>query len=184
MYPNWNPKDLKAAVQIWHEALKEYPYEEMYFSLMQFFKHDTKGFAPIPGQLIQPVLEKRVSAFAPDEGKAWALVHDAIENGIYGSELEFKRLPSIIQQAVGSPKEIQAWAMADSESMEVIRSNFLRAYRIVKDRAIADGKIPDAYTGIEQKFDLTYLIEEKTPAMSEEDRADALAWWEELKNAK
>lgn len=179
MWPNWNPKNRPVLVEAWNEAFQNIGYEEAYVALMHYFKHDTKGFAPVPGQLIGQISEKKVNAFAPDEGEAWSLVHEAIENGIYGSEMEFKRLPPLIQRAVGSAKEIQAWAMMESDSMEVVRSNFLRAYRIVRDRAVEDGRIPDPVPGIKQQFDLSYLLEEHRQGLSEEEKAEALAWWEE-----
>ena len=62
LYANWNPKNRQLVSEAWHEVMKDYTYDEIYMSFMQFYKSDTKGFAPVPGQLIVPVEEKKKAA--------------------------------------------------------------------------------------------------------------------------
>lgn len=183
MYPNWNPKDLKAAVQIWNEALREYSYEEMHFSLMQFFKNDMKGFAPIPGQLIRPVAERKIFSQNPEEGKAWAMVREAIGNSGYNSREEFDKLPPLAQKAVGSAYVLYTWSQTDSDALGTVENQFMKTYRRLMEDAIAEnaatGALPEKVIQIEEKAAVP-LIEEKQE-ITDEHRLDLLAWWEELK---
>ena len=51
-YPNFNPKDKRYTLDLWHKAFEDQNYLEISDALMYFFKNDTKGFAPLPGQLL------------------------------------------------------------------------------------------------------------------------------------
>ena len=94
------------------------------------------AFAPTPGQLIQMATPK---AEMLNEMQAWALVRKAIENGIYGAEAEFAKLPQEVQKAVGDPGQLRAWAMSDLDSLQTVaQSNFQRTYRAVVKRAEDD----------------------------------------------
>lgn len=186
LYENWKPKNKEVLVKTWQEVFKDYTYDEVYQSFMRYYTTDTSGFAPVPGKLIMPIAEKRIAEVAPDEAEAWAMVRDAIGNGIYGSKAEFKKLPPLVQRAVGSPSVIEAWAMQETETLEVVRSNFLRTYRFLRERAVTEngstGAYPDPAKALEQRFDLGGLIEEHKETMSEEEKSELLEWWGKVKS--
>lgn len=76
------------------------------------------------------------------ESAAWDLVLKALRNGIYGAEEEFEKLPPVIQQTLGSPQQIRAWAVEDEDVLSVISSNFMRSYRVCMARQKENMKIP------------------------------------------
>ena len=69
------------------------------------------------------------------EMEAWTLVSRAARNSAYHAEREFEKLPPAVQQAVGGPEQLRAWAMMDTSEFEsVVASNFMRTYRTVQER--------------------------------------------------
>ena len=143
VFPNWKPTaDLRFVVDTWCEYLAEYSYEQVRIALQAYILTDTSGFAPSIGQLV----EKLKSTATPQltEMEAWSMVSKAIRNGYYGAEVEFEKLPPIVQKAVGNQSNLRAWAHTDAESIEnVVQSNFLRTYRAVVKREHEQEKLPD-----------------------------------------
>lgn len=67
---------------------------------------------------------------AMTEAEAWGLVLRAIKRSGYKSREEFKKLPPMLQQLVGSPSQLRDWGMMDEATVQsVIASNFQRSYR-------------------------------------------------------
>ena len=61
LYENWKPKNRQIVSEAWYEVMKPYSYDEIYVSFMRFYENDTKGFAPVPGQLIVPLKEQKAA---------------------------------------------------------------------------------------------------------------------------
>lgn len=185
MFPTWNPPDKVATAKVWQMALEDYLYQDVELALKKFFKADVKGFPPVPGQLISLIVESRTSAEIPDESKAWSLVIEAIGDSCYHSTKCFAELPPLVQRAVGSAYVLQTWAMLDSENLEPVRANFLRSYRSLKEQAIREnansGKMPEPVEKIEQKMDVSHLLEEKREEIPDEKRDELLRWYDDLK---
>lgn len=81
-----------------------------------------------------------------NEEEAWALVTKAIRNGAYGSEEEFAKLPDIVQKAVGSPVNLEAWSQLPSDEVHtVVSSNFMRQYRTETEKASKETMVNDAF---------------------------------------
>ena len=182
MYPSWNPPNKDMTAKVWHMALENYDYHEIEESLKIHFQNDTKGFPPMPGNLIAPIVEKRMSAVAPNESEAWSKVLEALGDSIYHSTARFRELPPLVQQAVGSAYVLTTWAQMESEDLEVVHSNFNRAYRSLAEQASREnattGAIPSPVPEIEQRFDTSHLIEEKRPEKTEEEKAELYRWLE------
>ena len=84
-----------------------------------------------------------------DGMEAWALVKKALRNGTYGFEEEYSKLPPIVQKAVGSPLNIQAWASLDPDTnASVTQSNFLKAFNAAVARDREEAKLPDRMKGL------------------------------------
>ena len=128
-----------AKVDIWHRILADYPAAAVNNAIAAFISTDIKGYAPVPGQLIELMAVNDDTT----EGEAWDMVTKALRNGIYGFEEEFEKLPELVQKCVGSAAMIQTWAsMPSSEIHTVVKSQFLRDYRTQKERKKQDAKIP------------------------------------------
>lgn len=142
-YPNWHPADLTACVDVWFEVFKEYEYNPCAMALKTFISTDTSGFAPTPGQIISKLnIVEELSEMG--EMEAWAMVRRAIGRSGYNAAEEFEKLPEDIQRAVGSANILHSYAMEEHFNETVAMSNFLKAYRTVKDRKREIAKLPSS----------------------------------------
>lgn len=159
-YPNWKPQgDLSLVIDVWHEYLECYTYQDVLGAVKAYVLTDTSGFAPTVGQLIGKMNtmlndEQEMSAL-----EAWALVNKALRNGYYGAEEEYAKLPPLVQKAVGTPMNLRNWSQSDIKSTEsVVMSQFISAYKTECKRAVEKAVIPQsvmlemrARTGIGKK---------------------------------
>lgn len=140
-YPNYKPENIKLTINVWHEMLRDYSYEEAVLALKTFIATDTSGFAPSVGQLIGMITKlNSVENMNPNE--AWSLVREAISNGGYHSKEEFDKLPPLVQKAVGSPNQIYAWAMDEHFNESVVSSHFISVYKVICDRSDMEKRMP------------------------------------------
>lgn len=132
-YPNWNPENLSDTIDIWATVLADESFEAIKFGLLNYIKSDTKGFAPSIGQ-IRNSANVVLSHDYDDTEEMIALVRKAVKNGSYGSQMEYDALPPMLQRAVGSPENIKAWALIDSQEFENVQlSHIRRSYRAIKE---------------------------------------------------
>lgn len=54
--------DAVALVKLWANIFSETPYSDVGEAVMQFIKSDTKGFMPLPGQIMEIVNSRRTEA--------------------------------------------------------------------------------------------------------------------------
>jgi hypothetical protein len=145
-YPNWKPQgDLSLTIDVWHEYLEGYTYQEILGAVKAFVLTDITGFAPTVGQIVGK-LHGMMKSIEPEINglEAWAMVSKAIRNGYYGAEEEFEKLPPLVQKAVGSPQNLRNWSQTDMRSIEtVVMSQFLSSYKAESIRASEYSKLPN-----------------------------------------
>ena len=114
---------------LWAEMFRDDPVEAVAAAVKALIATDDKGFPPHIGA-VKAKIRQLTTKPKMSEQEAWAMVSRAIQNGIYGSEKEFDRLPEMIQRIVGSPNQLREWAVMDSDAVQsVVASNFQRSYR-------------------------------------------------------
>jgi len=135
---------LRWQVDMWASTCAEFTYQQVLAGFQAFLRTDTKGFPPVPGQVI--ALIHQVHDVPAEDGlSAWAKVRTAVANSNYKSGQEFAKLPELAQIAVGSPENLRAWAAIDQQEFEtVVQSQFLNNYRAAVKRRAEDRKITDA----------------------------------------
>ena len=119
------------AAKVWYALLKDIDYPTLSNAVQRHLM--TSPFPPTIADLrkltVDPALDELTDMMA------WDMVRKALENSSYHSEEEFKRLPPVVQKAVGSPGNLKDMATMDIDTVNsVIQSNFLRNYRAVKAR--------------------------------------------------
>ena len=135
MMREYYPRDLTAStvatkVTAWEIALNDLPFQMAQMALIAFVSNDTKGFPPVPGQIIDAARKLVDKGDGMSEMEAWALVSKAVANSGYSAKEEFERLPGIIRTIVHSPAQLRQWGMMDEGTFNsVVQSNFLRSYR-------------------------------------------------------
>ena len=138
MYPSFRKdRNPEFMAQIWHSVFSSVPYEQIKNALLRFYATDAKGYPPTPGMLREILLEAEEGE--PLSGmEAWSMVHKDICRSAYYSGAEFRKLPPVIREVVGSPENLHIWAsMDDWQVQSSICPWFLRAYgsRREKDRS-------------------------------------------------
>ena len=117
------------AMSVWYDLLKDLPYDIATMAVQRYMQTET--YPPKPAD-IRRHAQEITSPVSEDmsEIEAWGLVRKAINNGIYGADKEFARLPKIIQDTLGSPARIREMASLDTSEVETIeQSHFIRNYR-------------------------------------------------------
>ena len=133
-YSKQDDRERYNAAMLWASLFEPYPVEIVAAALKGFIASDTKGFPPVPGQIMAKV-RLLTQPQEMNEAEAWALVKKACSNGIYGAQKEFDMLPPVVQRLVGAPSQLREWAMMEGEEFNsVVASNFQRAYRTAAAR--------------------------------------------------
>ena len=127
-YPNYKPNDISETVDVWQMMLEEYSYQDVSVALKAYILSDDSGFAPSIGRLVSKI-HTMTQPQELNEMEAWSLVYKAICNSTYNSVSEFEKLPPLVQKAVGLPDSLREWAMTENLNLEVVMSNFQRAYK-------------------------------------------------------
>lgn len=141
-YPNYKPSNKEAAIELWASVMEDIPLNQALLALKSYIRTDQSGFAPAIGQLIGMInMVEHPQTMTASE--AWALVLKAVQNGLYGCQEEFDRLPTDIQRAVGSAGQIRAWAFCDEEYLgTVAKGSFERTYNAISAKSEKISMLP------------------------------------------
>ena len=142
--------DLDRMVEVWADVMEDYTFEQVCYGLKAFIASDTKGFPPVPGQIIDQI----VKASATDQIQAleaWDMVRRAARNSTYNSEEEFAKLPEIVRKVLASPSALSAMAALDSDSIGVQQAHFIKAFNEELKRQEYTAKLPESVKALYQK---------------------------------
>ena len=152
IYSNFKIRDLQVTLDAWHAILSDQEANAIFASLKQYSRTNETGFAPDPGQLIQGVYKQtRTDTLSASE--AWVLVYKALCRSSYYAEEEFNKLPPEVQEAVGSPGQLRAWAVDENFAEGVASSNFRRAYEVACARKKEKDLMPEDVKKLFEEMD-------------------------------
>lgn len=117
------------AYDMWFALLGDLPYEVVSMATKAYMQSET--FPPTPAD-IRRYAYKVTSPVTEDmsEIEAWGLVRKALNNGYYGAETEFEKLPPLIQETLGNPARLREMSQLDVSEVETVeQSHFVRNYR-------------------------------------------------------
>lgn len=144
VYGKYTDSDLENLLIAWRMCLADYSYDLASKGLMAYMRTDTKGFPPVPGQIIE-----QISKLSAQEqmlpSQAWDMVRRGIKNGIYGAEKEYDRMPPAVQKAIGSAQYLRDCATDSGFNEGVARGQFERNYAVVLEREKYEAKIPISF---------------------------------------
>nr|DAX53231.1 MAG TPA: replisome organizer [Caudoviricetes sp.] len=143
-YARLGAAELKGQIELWSGTMEGYSLEQAVVGLRVFLRGDTRGFAPVPGQVIDCI--ERVQRPAEDgytNTECISLIRRAIGDALYHAEEAFERLPELCKRAVGTPRNLTEWAQLDTSVVEtVISSQIIRALEATRVRMREDAKLP------------------------------------------
>lgn len=119
----------KTAFDMWYALLQDIPYDICTMATQAYMQ--SERFVPTPAD-IRKYANQITSPLTNDmsEIEAWGMVRKAISNGYYHSEQEFKKLPKLIQETLGSHERLREMSQLDLSDVETVeQSHFVRNYR-------------------------------------------------------
>lgn len=143
-YARLGVEELKGQIELWSGTMEGYSLEQAVIGLRVFLRGDTKGFAPVPGQVIDCIERvQRPAEAGYTNTECIALIRRAIGDSLYHAEEAFERLPELCRRAVGTPRNLTEWAQLDSREVEtVIASQVIRSLEATRIRMREDAKLP------------------------------------------
>ena len=148
-YPSFkmptDQKDIAMVTLAWYDHLQQFDEKLVIMAFRAFVATSDSAFAPSVSEVLAQI-RKMATGDDMNELEAWALVSKALRNGYYGAEVEFEKLPPLVQKAVGSASNLRNWATSDNSSIEtVIGSQFMRSYRTILHREQEQMMIPPGF---------------------------------------
>lgn len=126
---NFLPDEM--AWELWLRALSDLPAELVRYAIVVYIQ--SNHYPPTIADL-REIASTLVNKDQMTEMQAWALVSKAVRNSSYNSEEQFRRLPELVQKAVGSASVLKEWALMEEDKISVAQSQFLRTYRSLQER--------------------------------------------------
>ena len=137
------------AFDVWYGMFKDIPYKAMDMAVKSYMF--SKTYPPTPAD-INAELQKLKTGNAgslPTAEEAFAMVRKATRNSTYNSEFEFSKLPKIVQDAVGVPQNLMAWAAMDMSEFETVqKSHFVRIYNSLVEREKSEERLPKSIRNV------------------------------------
>ncbi len=144
-YAKQTTEDLQGIVSLWEEMFADEPYQVVAMATKALIKTRVSTFPPGIGEINEKILQI-TQPEEMTEMEAWSQVRRAIygasmdpssrkvTNGELSektsAEVNFDRLPDILQRIVNSPEQLAAWARLTEDDLDtVVQSNFMRSYR-------------------------------------------------------
>ena len=129
------------AFAVWYEFFKDDDYMVVQAAIQKYMANN--DFPPTVAGIRKNMVSITEVHNDLTEGEAWARVYKAICNANYRAKEEFDNLPEVCQIAVGRPETLKEWAMLDSQEVgTVIQSNFLRGFRVAKQKKVEIAQLP------------------------------------------
>lgn len=146
-YARLGVAELKGQIELWSGTMEGYSLEQAVVGLRVFLRGDTKGFAPVPGQVIDCIERvQRPAEAGYTNTECIALIRRAIGDALYHAEEAFERLPELCRRAVGTPRNLTEWAQLDRREVEtVVSSQIIRALEATRVRMREDAKLPPSF---------------------------------------
>lgn len=149
-FPRDNMLPTDTAMELWYDMLKDMDYQSAYIGLKNHVA--TSKFAPTIADIRNGAVISQPQEL--NEMEAWSLVYKAICNSTYNSVSEFEKLPPLVQKAVGLPDSLRQWAMTENLNLEVVMSNFQRAYKAELHRHEELQKMPQNVRNLIEKANI------------------------------
>lgn len=143
-FKDMDKNSLLAVLALWHRQFADEDARVVTAAVDALIATRTEGYSPTIGE-VKTMIRKISAPEKLSEQEAWALVSKAIENGYYGSQQEYDKLPPEVRETVGSPKMLWEWSQLPVDEVQtVVASNFQRSYKTCLKRAEDRAALPES----------------------------------------
>ena len=138
-YPTFYSKmtvgDFNEIVGLWSQMFKD---DDFYIvsDAVKDLVVTHRGFPPEIADVKEKIRELLATAGSePTDEELWAILREAIKDGMYGAEEQFKALPPVLKRYCGSPSKLRDLAQEDSGTIEtVVHGQFLKSIPHMRER--------------------------------------------------
>lgn len=136
-YPREGLLPTPEAIELWYQELSDLEYQEATAALR---KHvETSPFPPTIADIRSKVIDARRGRGLSGM-EAWALVYGCLHGG-QGIRERFESFPPAVKGAVGSYRQLRQWSITEGLNLDVVRSQFIKAYNTELAREREEGLI-------------------------------------------
>ena len=138
--------DLENMIGAWQFTLEDYTFEEASIGLKAYLKSDSEGFPPSPGQVATMIQKIKFNPKTEiTAAEAWELVYKAICDLRWDEpEIEFNKLPTACQRAIGSAAGLVQIAMMDNDDVMIgEKARFIRQYDSIREHEKDYERLPN-----------------------------------------
>lgn len=151
-YRGMTRSTLEKHAAVWADIFDEYSLQTVLAGAKSYIATESAGFPPSPGQIIEHIHRK-----SPDKEiggtEAWALVRKAVNVPWERMQESYDSLPKAVRKAVGSAASLKELAQMDIATFEsVAQSNFLRMYKVARERIADDERTPQKVVAIREQI--------------------------------
>lgn len=141
-YRGMSSQEVDSVIAVWASMFEQEPYAVVCAAVKTLIASDTKGYPPHIGA-VKGAIQRITEPDAPTEAEAWNIVIKAASDAAYGAQAQYEKLPPIIKQTVGSAETLRNIALAESDTLTVLQSNFMRSYRERSARERERARMPE-----------------------------------------
>lgn len=140
-----NIEDANAMLNTWSVIFRDDPYEVVELAALKLIESETSGF-PNAAMLRKKIDElKAIANGEPSNEELWLLLRKAAENGNYGAEEEYRKLPDILKDYLGSPSALRDMANSEIKTLDsVTKGIFMKSIGNFRDRKTYAASIPES----------------------------------------
>ncbi len=161
-YKNMSKVDAEAQVNLWSEMFADTPYELVGAAVKSYIATDVNGYPPNIGKIKEQIRSLTQTENEMSEQEAFNLIMKALQNSNYNAQAEFDKLPSVLQQLVGSPQMLREWAKMDTETVNsVVSSNLMRSFKAIKERERVQQALPSSTKNIIAELSNAFSMDKK-----------------------
>lgn len=124
-YRGQTKEQLEATVRLWERQFADKDYKLVCAAVEALISTRTETYPPNIGTVNEMISKMTDPEITPME--AWGYVRKALQNGIYGAEYEWERMPDSVKASI-TPEQIRAWATDEYFNEGVASSNYMRSY--------------------------------------------------------
>lgn len=134
-YSKMSASDLEGIVNLWTMMFAEED-ARLVTDAVKDLIVTHKGFPPEIADVKERVREMVATAKSePTDEELWTLLREAIKDGVYGAEEQYKALPPILKRYCGSPSKLRDLAREDNGTLDtVVHGQFLKTIPHMRER--------------------------------------------------
>lgn len=143
-YNKMSRSDGEQVLELWTTMFSQDDVQVVKYALYKLIETHS-DFPPTIADVKEKIKEFiSVTCGEPTNEELWTILREAITNGYYGAESEFKRLPPVLQRYCGSPSYLREHAeFSDVKILDSVeKSHFLKQIDSMRERIQFENELP------------------------------------------